>query len=210
MPNSRKSYPPSLKAKVAVEAIRGQRTTAQIAQVYSIHPALVSAWKKQALEALPGIFQQLRDGRTHAGDAEKDELCRQTGELKVELDWAKKGLACSVEEQRRSEAQELSKHWGPPQPATQRLRGCGIYTAAMRTPKGISDCGFQARASSVIAVTPASSLRCSGATCRAGRRDPRQAGAGARMRASQRYNTPTRGLKSAILLGADEHFRYLH
>jgi len=43
MPNSRKSHPPSLKAKVAVEAIRGQRTTAQIAQVYSIQPALVSA-----------------------------------------------------------------------------------------------------------------------------------------------------------------------
>ena len=85
MPNSRKSYPPSLKAKVAVEATRGQRTTAQIAQVYSIHPALVCVWKKQALEALPGIFQQPRDGRRQAGDAEKDELYKQIGRLKVEL-----------------------------------------------------------------------------------------------------------------------------
>ena len=71
-------------------AIRRQRTTAQIAQVYSIHPALVSAWKKQALEALPGIFQQPRDGRTQAGEAEKDELCKQIGQLKVELDRPKK------------------------------------------------------------------------------------------------------------------------
>jgi transposase-like protein len=49
MPNSRRSYAPSLKAKVAVEAMRGRRTTAQIVQVYSIHPALASVWKKQAL-----------------------------------------------------------------------------------------------------------------------------------------------------------------
>ncbi len=90
MPNSRKSYPPSLKAKVAIEAIRGQRTSAQIAQMYSVHPGLVSLWKKQALEALPEIFQQPRDSRSHAAEAEKDELYKQIGQLKVELDWLKK------------------------------------------------------------------------------------------------------------------------
>jgi transposase-like protein len=89
MPNSRKSYPPSLKAKVAVEALRGQRTAAQIAQMYSVHPGLVSLWKKQALEALPGIFQQPRDSRTQVA-AESDELYKQIGQLKVELDWLKK------------------------------------------------------------------------------------------------------------------------
>jgi transposase-like protein len=90
MPNSRRSYPPSLKAKVAIEAIRGQKTTAQIAQVYSIHPALVSTWKKQALDALPVIFQQPRDSRAQSGEAEKEELYNQIGRLKVELDWLKK------------------------------------------------------------------------------------------------------------------------
>jgi len=40
---------------------------------------------------LPRIFQQPRDGRTQAGDAEKDELCKQIRQLKVELDWLKKG-----------------------------------------------------------------------------------------------------------------------
>jgi transposase len=74
MPNSRRSHPPSLKARVAVEAIRGQRTTAEIAQVYRVHPALVSTWKKQALDALPTIFQQPRDSRAQSGEAEKEEL----------------------------------------------------------------------------------------------------------------------------------------
>ncbi len=90
MPNGRRSYPPSLKAKVTVEAIRGQRTAAQIAQLYRIHPALVSTWKKQALDALPAIFQQPRDSRGQSADAEKEELYNQIGRLRVELDWRKK------------------------------------------------------------------------------------------------------------------------
>ena len=90
MPNSRKNHPPSLKARVVVEAIKGQKTVAQIAQVYGVHPTLVSTWKKQALEALPGIFQQPRDGRGQAVEAERDELYKQIGQLKVELDWLKK------------------------------------------------------------------------------------------------------------------------
>ncbi len=90
MPNSRKSYPPSLKTKVAVEAIRSQKTSAQIAQMYGVHPTLVSQWKKQALEGLQEIFQQGRDSRHQAAEAEKDELYKQIGQLKVELDWIKK------------------------------------------------------------------------------------------------------------------------
>ena len=90
MPKSRKSYPPSLKARVVVEALKNQKTAAEIAQVYRIHPALVSTWKKQALEALPGIFQQPRDSRGATLEAERDELYKQIGQLKVELDWLKK------------------------------------------------------------------------------------------------------------------------
>lgn len=90
MPKSRKSYPPSLKARVVVEALKNQKTAAEIAQVYSIHPTLVSTWKKQALEALPGIFQQPRDSRDANLEAERDELYKQIGQLKVELDWLKK------------------------------------------------------------------------------------------------------------------------
>ena len=72
MPRTRKNYPPSLKAKVAVEAIKGNKTAAQIAQTFSVHPNLVACWKKQALGQLPEIFSN-----GHAKqqmDVEKDEL----------------------------------------------------------------------------------------------------------------------------------------
>lgn len=51
MPNTRKNHPPSLKAKVAVEAIRNHKTTAQIAQTFGVHPTLVGGWKKQRQRA---------------------------------------------------------------------------------------------------------------------------------------------------------------
>ena len=49
MPKIRKSHPPSLKAKVAVEAIKAHKTAAQIAQMFGVHPTQVGGWKKQAL-----------------------------------------------------------------------------------------------------------------------------------------------------------------
>ena len=56
MPKTRKSHPPSLKAKVAVEAIKAHKTAAQIAQMFGVHPTQVGGWKKQALAGLPDIF----------------------------------------------------------------------------------------------------------------------------------------------------------
>lgn len=56
MPRTRKTHSPALKAKVAVEAIKEQRTVSEIAQTFSVHPNLVSSWKRQALELLPEIF----------------------------------------------------------------------------------------------------------------------------------------------------------
>jgi len=88
MPKTRQNYAPSLKAKVALEAIKGSKTAVQIAPTFSVHPNLVACWKKQAMEQLPEVFangparQQL--------DAEKDELFQQIGWLKVELDFLKK------------------------------------------------------------------------------------------------------------------------
>jgi transposase len=55
MPKTRKSHPPSLKAKVAVEAIKAHKTAAQIAQMFGVHPTQVGGWKKQALAGLPDI-----------------------------------------------------------------------------------------------------------------------------------------------------------
>ena len=65
MPKVRKSHPPSLKAKVAVEAIKAHKTAAQIAQMFGVHPTQVGGWKKQALAGLPDIFGNGRESGEH-------------------------------------------------------------------------------------------------------------------------------------------------
>src|ERR1700704_496664 len=89
MPKVRKSQPPSLKAKVAVEAIKAHKTAAQIAQMFGVHPTQVGGWKKQALAGLPDIFGNGREQIRQQADADKDELYKQIGQLKVELDFLK-------------------------------------------------------------------------------------------------------------------------
>ena len=90
MPKTRKNHPPSLKAKVAVEAIRGHKTTAEIAQLYAVHPTQVGGWKKQALAGLPDVFGNGREQMRQQADIEKDDLFKQIGQMKVELDFLKK------------------------------------------------------------------------------------------------------------------------
>src|ERR1700688_1763431 len=71
MPKVRKSHPPSLKAKVAVEAIKAHKTAAQIAQMFGVHPTQVGAWKKQALAGLPDVFGNGREQMREQTDAER-------------------------------------------------------------------------------------------------------------------------------------------
>jgi len=80
----------ALKAKVALEAIRGERTTNELAGLYGVHPSQIAKWKKQALAGLPEVFA---DGRRKGRDdeeAEKARLYEEIGRLKVELDFLKK------------------------------------------------------------------------------------------------------------------------
>jgi transposase-like protein len=90
MKRQRKQYSADLKAKIAVEAVKGQRTIQEIASHYSIHPNQVTQWKKQLLESASEVFS---NGRGHAADADeeiKSELYQQIGKLQVEVDWLKK------------------------------------------------------------------------------------------------------------------------
>jgi transposase len=75
---------------VAVEAIKAHKTAAQIAQMFGVHPTQVGGWKKQALAGLPDIFGNGREQLRQQADSEKDELYKQIGPLKVELDFLKK------------------------------------------------------------------------------------------------------------------------
>lgn len=86
----RKQYDNHFKARVALEAIKNQRTIAQIASHYSVHPNQVTQWKKRVLEALPEIFSAKPNRQQQDNEALTDELYRQIGQLKVEMDWLQK------------------------------------------------------------------------------------------------------------------------
>ncbi len=86
----RRRHSGEFKAKVAVEAIRGQRTGNEIASAYGVHPVQVAQWKKQALAELPQVFGDRRAKAAQDEEALRAELYQQIGQLKVELDWVKK------------------------------------------------------------------------------------------------------------------------
>ena len=90
MSGMRKRYDGSFKARVALEAIRGDRTVAEIAAAYGVHPNQISKWKKQALDELPKIFSGRYEKTEALGKELTDQLYQQIGRLKVELDWLKK------------------------------------------------------------------------------------------------------------------------
>ena len=86
----RNSYTAAFKARVALEAIKGERTIAEIASETGVHPNQISNWKKQALEELPEIFSSGKKKRKEQPEELESELYKQIGQLKVELDWLKK------------------------------------------------------------------------------------------------------------------------
>ena len=90
MATQRKRYSAELKARVALEAIKGQKTTNEIASEYGVHPTQIAQWKKQVLEELPQIFSSRREKAEQAKEELKAALYQQIGQLKVELDWLKK------------------------------------------------------------------------------------------------------------------------
>jgi transposase-like protein len=90
MGKQRRQFNAGFKAKVALEAIKGQRTVQEIASTFSVHPNQVAQWKRQALENMAELFTDGRR-RTDLSDEElKSELYRQIGRLQMEIEWLKK------------------------------------------------------------------------------------------------------------------------
>ena len=89
----RNNYSAEFKTKVALAALKGDKTINEIASFYSVHPNQVMTWKKQAVEAIPDAFSVKRVRQAQSEEELKAQLYQQIGQLKVELDWLKKKSA---------------------------------------------------------------------------------------------------------------------
>ena len=92
MIGKRRQHGADLKARVALAALKGDRTINEVAAQYEVHPAMVTKWKQRALEELPRVFSERRAQGAAAAEAQTTRLYEQIGRLKVELDWLKKKM----------------------------------------------------------------------------------------------------------------------
>jgi len=90
MQGKRRRIPAALKAKVALEALAGEKTTNEIAGKYEVHPNQVGAWKKQLRESAADFFAERRAHDAAQDEETKARLYEQIGRLQTELDWLKK------------------------------------------------------------------------------------------------------------------------
>ena len=86
----RKKYSKELKAQIALDAIKGQKTIAELASEYGVHANQISIWKKQLLDAAPDTFTSGKDKGAEKKEIECERLYQKVGQLQIEVDWLKK------------------------------------------------------------------------------------------------------------------------
>ncbi len=90
MSGQRKRYSAEFKAKVALEAIRGDLTVAQLVAKHGVHQTLINAWKKQAIEGMAGVFSCRPEAAETARAEEVAKLHAKIGQLVGERDFLRK------------------------------------------------------------------------------------------------------------------------
>lgn len=93
----RRIHDAHFKTKVVLEALKGQKTLAQLSSEFGIHAQMITDWKRQALDGLPSLFETATKTTLSVDQREQLEapLFQQIGQLKVENDWLKKKLRTS-------------------------------------------------------------------------------------------------------------------
>lgn len=86
----RRQHSAAFKVKVAMAALRGDRTLSELASAFDVHPVQITQWKKRAMAALPEAFASRRGATDQDQAAVQAALYEEIGRLKVELDWLKK------------------------------------------------------------------------------------------------------------------------
>jgi transposase len=92
MTGKRKRYSAEFKAKVALEALKGELTLSQLATKHGVHQTMIAAWRKQAVEGLAGVFSGKAEAIEGAREGEIDKLHAKIGQLVVERDFLSKAF----------------------------------------------------------------------------------------------------------------------
>lgn len=87
----RRRHSSAFKAKVALDAVKGDKTAAQLASQYEVIPTQISNWKKQLLQNVPQLFES-KASKAKGGEDLTGPLYEEIGRLKMELDWLKKKI----------------------------------------------------------------------------------------------------------------------
>ena len=90
MAGERKRYSAGFKAKVALEAIRGEATIAELVSKHGVHQTLINAWRRQAIEGMAGVFSGKPEAAAAAREGELEKLHAKIGQLVVERDFLAK------------------------------------------------------------------------------------------------------------------------
>lgn len=93
MSRRRRVFDAAFKAKVALEAVRGVKSTSELARQYRVHPTQIGLWKKQLLEGARSVFESGSAKKSNSEEPQAAELYEQIGRMKVELEWLKKKVA---------------------------------------------------------------------------------------------------------------------
>ena len=89
----RRRFSADFKAEVALQALRGELTLAQLSRKYQVHPTMISTWKRQLTQEATQLFTRGRSASERATEDRIKELHAKIGQLTVEKDFLKKGLA---------------------------------------------------------------------------------------------------------------------
>lgn len=92
MGNVRKQFGKEFKAKVALEALKEQKTTAELASDFGVHSTQINQWKRELREALPSIFAGKRSAEEKNQEKIVDDLYKRIGQLEMDNNWLKKKL----------------------------------------------------------------------------------------------------------------------
>jgi len=88
----RKKFNAELKARVALEAVKGLKTVPEISSEFKVHPTQIASWKKKLLAGAKGLFSGRSKSENVGREQEVDELYKKIGQLKVENDFLKKAV----------------------------------------------------------------------------------------------------------------------